>query len=90
MSYIVRFTKAAERQLDDLTQPVRRRVVERLVRLSENPRARGVSKLQGNYTPALYRAKIGRDHRVVFTVDDDQQVLLVTWVGNRRDAYRRS
>lgn len=86
--YAVRFTKSAERQFEALPAELRQRVVQRLLVISEQPRGRGVVKLRGSRSPVIYRVRIGRDYRLTYTVQDAEQLVLVTWVGHRRDAYR--
>lgn len=89
MAYQVGFSSAAERQFDDLSQDVRAQVVRHLEQVADDPLGRGVVKVKGTRSPVSYRCKVGEDYRVIYTIDRRQQVLTVTWVGLRRDAYRR-
>jgi hypothetical protein len=54
--------------------------------LAQNPRPQGVEKLRAN--PAFWRLWIGRDHRMIYTIDDKMRVVVVALVRNRADAYR--
>jgi mRNA interferase RelE/StbE len=62
---------------------------ERLLRtiyaLASDPRPHGSAKLQGHQD--LYRIRVG-DYRVIYRIDDAQQLVEITIVANRRDVYR--
>lgn len=87
MAYEVKFTVRAEKLLGALPKVVQARVAKRVAALAVAPRGGEVLKLT-SIEPPVYRAKAGRDHRIVFAIDDSRQLVLVVWVGNRRDAYR--
>jgi mRNA interferase RelE/StbE len=55
------------------------------VRLLDNPVAGGVKRLRT--TGELYRIRVG-DFRVVFTLDREERIVIVTRVRNRKDVYR--
>ena len=65
---------------------VRRRIVERIRRLSEDPRPRGCEKLGGHAN--RYRVRQGA-YRIVYFIKDDVLTVVVVKVGHRRDIYRR-
>ncbi|MFB2878748.1 type II toxin-antitoxin system RelE family toxin [Floridanema aerugineum] len=52
--------------------------------LAENPRAPGCLKLKNC---AGWRIRIG-DYRVIYEIDDKQEIVTVLHVGNRHDVYR--
>jgi mRNA interferase RelE/StbE len=62
----------------------RRRLVERIAKLSENPRPSGAEKLSGQ---DKYRVRQGR-YRIVYSVDDQNLLVCVIKVGHRKDVYR--
>ncbi len=62
----------------------RQRVVARIMRLAEDPRPPGATKLTGK---EAYRIRQG-DYRIVYTIADDVLVVEVIRVGHRRDVYR--
>ena len=62
----------------------RQRVVERLSRLAENPRPFGCEKISGQ---DKYRVRQGR-YRILYTIADQEQIVLVVKVGHRQDVYR--
>jgi mRNA-degrading endonuclease RelE of RelBE toxin-antitoxin system len=53
--------------------------------LAENPRPRGVERIQG--THGGLRVRVG-DYRILYTVDDAQQVATIGLVHHRRDVYQ--
>ncbi|MGO9579102.1 MAG: type II toxin-antitoxin system RelE family toxin [Desulfobaccales bacterium] len=54
-------------------------------KLRQKPRPRGVRKLQGH--ERLYRIRVGQ-YRLVYEIDDLVQLIVVTHVRHRREAYR--
>lgn len=52
--------------------------------LARNPRPEGCKKLKG---PAdLYRIRVG-NFRIVYRIEEDELIVLVAAIGNRRDIY---
>jgi len=84
MNYTVHLKRSAEKELDDLPDPIHNRIVERLLALEQNPRPRGVKKLKGRAEE--YRLRVG-DYRVLYVVDDAAQVVEIMAVRHRREAY---
>lgn len=62
----------------------RRRLVERIAGLAENPRPFGVEKLSGQ---DKYRLRQGR-HRILYAIEDQNLLVYVVKVGHRKDVYR--
>ena len=84
-SYSLRIKPSAARDLETLgTKADRRRVVDRIERLADDPRPRGCVKLTG---ADLFRVRQGR-YRIVYEIRDAELVVLVIRVADRRDAYR--
>jgi mRNA interferase RelE/StbE len=63
----------------------RRRLVERLVKLTENPRPFGSEKLSGQ---EKYRVRQGR-YRILYSIEDQNLLVYVVKVGHRKDVYRK-
>jgi mRNA interferase RelE/StbE len=61
-----------------------RRISDRVDALEQQPRPSGCLKLTGE--PDLWRLRIG-DYRVVYRIDDDQQMVKILRIRHRRDAY---
>jgi mRNA interferase RelE/StbE len=83
-SYNLFVKKSAERELRALPKQDLRRVTERLLRLSHNPRPPGCEKLSGH---DQYRIRQG-DYRIVYAIDDAARVVTLVKIGHRRDVYR--
>lgn len=75
----------AEKSMSKLPKNVRARLLSAFDRLAENPRHAGVIKLQG-YSE-LYRVRVG-DWRVIFTIRDEQLLVIVVEVESRGRVYR--
>lgn len=85
MAYSIELTKAAAKQLKALEKQPRERLVALLQELAEDPRPFGALKLEG--VGEAYRARTG-DFRAIYEIDDATKSVTVTWVGDRKDAYK--
>jgi len=63
----------------------RRRIVERIYALGDDPRPTGYEKLAGYRN--RYRVRQGT-YRIVDSVDDDVRAVEIVKVGHRREVYR--
>ena len=84
MHYQLLLKRSAEKELAALPTEIRKRIVERLLALEEIPRPPGIKKLQGE---DAYRLHVG-DYRVLYTIVDPEQTIMVFAVDHRRDIYR--
>lgn len=86
MSYTLKFTSNARRQLRRLDGATKNRVKAALERLAHDPYAAGlgVKKLRGS---SSYRLRVG-DYRVVYEIANDVLTITVIDVDHRRDVYR--
>ncbi len=82
--YEVWIKKSAEKEIRAVPQPHRRRVIDRIRALAENPRPTGSVKLTGR---DAWRLRVGV-YRIVYSVEDNRLVVEVVKVGHRRDVYR--
>jgi len=83
-SYRLLIKPSAVKELEALPVKDRRRLVMRLQKLTANPRPPGSEKLSGH---ELYRIRQG-NYRVLYSVHDQELIILVIKVGHRRDVYR--
>jgi mRNA interferase RelE/StbE len=83
--YRVEILDSALRQLEKLPRDQRDRIREHIRELATNPRPHGSIKLKGE--DDLYRIRVG-DYRVIYTIRDDELIVLVLRVGHRREVYR--
>ena len=86
MTYEVRLTPAAVRQLRKLDPPGRRRVQAAIDLLADDPRPPGARQLVGG--AGEWRVRTG-DFRIVYDLRDRELLVLVVKVGHRRDIYER-
>lgn len=86
MTYTVEVAKKAAKQLRKLTPDAQRVVLSLLDGLAENPRPHGCKKMQGTQRPR-FRVRRG-NFRVIYEVHDDQLLVLVLVLGDRKGVYR--
>lgn len=84
MLYSVTFRTSAAKELRKLPIAARKQVSELIDSLEANPRPHGVKKMVG---VDAWRIRIG-DYRVVYSIADQQLVVEVIRIGNRREVYR--
>lgn len=83
--YRIEIKPSAVREIRAIGQAAdRRRVVERIGALADDPRPPGCTKLSGR---EAYRIRQG-GYRVLYTIADDVLVVEVVRVAHRREAYR--
>ena len=85
MPYQIIIKPTAEKSMDKIPFPARRRIADALEELRSHPRPAGVVKLSGDEN--LWRIRIG-NYRVVYEIHDDRLVVLVLRVAHRKDVYR--
>lgn len=83
--YKLRIKKSAAKELEAIPRKSdRRRIVSRIEALAENPRPNGCRKLSGS---ERYRIRQG-PYRVVYAIEDNQLVVYVVKIGDRKSVYR--
>lgn len=84
MSYNLFIVRVAQKELAKLPIDAYEPVRDAIRALAENPRPPGCLKLKNREG---WRIRIG-DYRVIYEIDDKQEIVTVLHVGNRRDVYR--
>ena len=85
--YSVSIKPSAVKEIEAIsTKKDRRRVVQRICALADDPRPPGCQKLSGR---DRYRLRQGR-YRIIYSVHDQELVVFVVKVGHRKDVYRRT
>lgn len=80
--YTLRIKRSAAKEIGRIARKAdRRRVVDRIRALAEDP---GSRKLRGD---DAHRVRQG-DYRILYTIADDVLTVEVVKVGHRRDVYR--
>ena len=84
--YSVRIKTSAIKELEAVAgKKERQRLAARISALGSEPRPRGCQKLAAE--GEKYRIRQGR-YRIVYSVNDNQQVVEVVKVGHRKEVYR--
>jgi mRNA interferase RelE/StbE len=84
--YKITIKKSAYKELQQISSPYNKKIVEAIDALADNPRPVGVKKLRGE---EAYRIRVA-DYRVIYTVEDIIQIIEVQRIRHRRDAYKSS
>ena len=84
-AYRVVLTPAAQRQFAKLSQQAREMIAAALLALAANPRPPGCSRLSG--ADDLWRIQV-RQYRVIYQILDDQLIVVIVKIGDRKDVYR--
>lgn len=83
--FSVVFARSASKGLRSLDTPVALRILKRIESLSDNPRPRGVAKLEG--AQDLWRIRVG-EWRVIYRIVDPEHLVDIVAIRHRREAYR--
>ena len=83
-NYDLRIKPSAAKELEALQTKDRRRIVSKIQNLADEPRPQGCEKLTGQDRFRLRQGKL----RILFEVDDGQQIVTVVKIAHRRDVYR--
>ena len=85
-SYRVLIKPSAAKEIEAVDQKKdRQRIVAAIRALADEPRPVGCEKLAGESD--RYRVRTGR-YRIVYSVSDDELVIFVVRVADRKDVYR--
>lgn len=84
MLYAISLRSSAAKELRKLPTAVRKQVSELIDSLAANPRPHGVKKMAGI---DAWRIRIA-DYRVIYSIVDEQLVIEIIKIGNRREVYR--
>jgi mRNA interferase RelE/StbE len=89
MGWAIAIDRAAKRELDKLDPQARNRIArflfERVAKL-EDPRSLGEA-LKGSELGEFWKYRVG-EFRVIAKIEDQQLLILVVRIGNRREIYR--
>ena len=86
-SYSIRIKRSAAKELESIgTRADRRRIVQRIRSLADDPRPPGCQKLSGR---ERYRLRQGR-YRILYTIREEILVVHLVRIAHRKDVYRRA
>lgn len=83
MSYRVKVERRAQKQLARIQPEYRERILAATDALTEDPWPHNSRKLSGEEG---YRLRVG-NYRILYLVDSDEQMVVVTRVGHRQNIY---
>lgn len=84
MSYRIFILRRAQKELANLNRELYEQAKESIRQLAENPRPSGCKKLIGREG---WRIRSG-DYRIIYEINDKDQIITVLHIGHRRDIYR--
>jgi mRNA interferase RelE/StbE len=84
--YSLEFAPKALRALRKLDRLVVERIRTAMEALRDEPRPAGAKTLTGVH--GVWRIRVAGDYRVLYTINDDEVVVLIVDVGHRRQIYR--
>jgi len=82
--YKIELRRRAQRALDRLSETDFQAVVKAMKDLAQTPRPRGIEKVK---VTGLWRIRQG-DYRIIYAIDDNQQLVTIVRIGHRREIYR--
>ena len=83
--YGIQIEKRALKALGSLPKRIRTRIRKSIDGLADESRPAGVRKLTARVQ--LYRVRVG-NYRVVYQISDQEQLVLVVKIGDRKEIYR--
>jgi mRNA interferase RelE/StbE len=89
LAWIIKYTESSSKQLKKLDQQTALRVLDYMderVAVLDDPRSLG-KNLKGPKMGEYWRYRVG-DIRVICNIVDEQVMVLVIEIGNRREVYR--
>ena len=89
MAWIIKYTESSSKQLKKLDKQTALRVLDYMderVAVLDDPRSLG-KNLKGPKMGEYWRYRVG-DIRVICNIVDEQVMVLVIEIGNRREVYR--
>ena len=85
IAYRIEIQTKAKRQLKSFEGTTQERIRRGIDQLKSDPRGSNCKPLKGFH--GIWRLRVG-DYRVIYSIKDDQLLVLVLEVGHRREVYR--
>ena len=82
--YSITFARSARKELESLNALLVQRIFPKIEALAKEPRPKGCRKLRGEKN--LWLIRVG-DYRVIYTINDDKEIVDIIAVRHRRSAY---
>ena len=84
MKYTVEISAPVRKQMKRMPNSDKKKILDKIDSLSDDPRPRGYKKLY--YYTDFFRVRVG-NYRIIYTIQDEQLVVVIVEVTDRRDAY---
>ncbi len=84
MKYLVQISAEARKQIKRMPKSEKKKILDKIVSLSNNPRPFGYKKL--HYYTEYFRVRVG-NYRIIYTISDQRYVVVIVEATDRRDAY---
>ena len=85
MSYVIEYQPEALNDLEKLAQSVRKRIVKKIIWLSENFEQINPQSLSADLS-GFFKLRVG-DYRVIYEFDSEEEVISIDRVRHRREVY---
>ncbi len=85
MLWQIRIAKSAERELDELPDPIRNQAIAALSELQEDPCPPGTEAVRGR--PNRYKVRLERGYRLVYQVSRQQRRIVLLRARPHETAY---
>ncbi len=85
MSFRIEVKRSAAKALKKIPKVDKKRIVDKIDSLVENPPKPETTKMKGNNP--FHKVRVG-DYRIVYEIQEDVLVILVVKIGHRKDIYR--
>jgi mRNA interferase RelE/StbE len=85
MPYRIEWRPLARKAFLALDKPARERIGAAVDKLANDPRPSGVTALKG--MQGVLRIRVADDYRVLYTIDDDDLLVLIVQAGHRSKIY---
>ena len=82
--YKVLIARSAQKEIENLNDPLFSRVLKKIDQLVDLPRPSGYKKLVG--VNNLWRVRVG-DYRIIYSIDDKDECVDIIAVRHRKEAY---
>jgi len=83
--YEIIIERNAEKELNELNNPIFDRIADSILSLSEIQRPEGCRKLKGLAND--WRIRVG-DYRIIYEIDDKEKLIKIMKVRHRKDVYK--
>ena len=89
MDWIVKFSKKANKNLNKLDKPIKKRIDSFILKLKKSPHPRRYGEALKNGLKYFWRYRVG-DYRLICSIEDDILTVLVVRLDHRKEVYKNN